>query len=153
MAWDLYTKLRYLDTKNPGRAAVLASGTPVTNTMGELYTISRYLQRHELAKRGLSHFDSWSRAFGDTQTKIEQTAAGDYAAVTRFAKFVNAPDLFQIVGSMMDIVTSRQLEQYVTRPQLKGGKRNFHLAPRTPQLDAFMQTLRARVKAIKERKG
>lgn len=153
MAWDLYTKIRYLDENRPGRSLVMASGTPVTNTMGELYSLSRYMQPQALKERGLSHFDSWSQAFGDTKTDIEQTAQGSYEPVTRFAKFVNMPELYKMVGSNMDVVTSEQLAQYVTRPELEGGKRDFHLAPRTPWLEDFQEDLARRVRAIKDRKG
>jgi N12 class adenine-specific DNA methylase len=153
MAWDLYTKLRYLDGQKPGRAAVFASGTPVTNTMGELYSISRYLQPGELRSRGISHFDSWAQTFGDTKTDLEQTPAGSYAPVTRFSRFVNMPELYKMVASVMDIVTPSELEKYVTRPQLQGGQRQFHLAPRTPALDAYQADLAARVEAIKTRRG
>lgn len=153
MAWDLYTKARYLNDQRPGRGLVLASGTPIVNTMGELYSISRFLQPDELAKRGLGHFDSWASTFGDIATKIEQTAEGAYAPVTRFSRFVNMPELYKMVGGAMDVVTPNQLEQYVVRPQLKGGARQMHLAPRTPELDAFQASLAQRVQAIKNRKG
>src|SRR6185503_12358406 len=97
MAWDLYTKTRYLDDQRPGRSLVMASGTPVTNTMGELYSVSRYIQPEELAKRGISHFDSWAQMFGDTKTALEQDPAGGYKPQTRFSRFVNMPELFKMV--------------------------------------------------------
>jgi hypothetical protein len=121
--------------------------------MGELYSLSRYMQPQALKERGLSHFDSWRQAFADTKTDIEQTAAGGYEPVTRLAKFVNMPELYKMVGSNMDVVTSEQLAQYVTRPELEGGKRNFHLAPRTPRLERFQEDLGARVQAIRARRG
>jgi N12 class adenine-specific DNA methylase/tRNA1(Val) A37 N6-methylase TrmN6 len=152
MAWDLYSKIRYLESKNPGRSIVLASGTPVTNTMGELYTLSRYMQPQELAKRGIDHFDSWATTFGDTKTALEQTADGNYQSVTRFAKFVNVPELYKMVSGIMDIVTPHELDQYVVRPKLRGGKRQLHLAPKTPELEAYQRELAARVAAIKARK-
>ena len=153
MAWDLYTKMRYLDEQRPGRSAVLASGTPITNTMGELYSLSKFLQPQALAALGLSHFDSWAQTFGDTKTELEETPAGTYQPVTRFSKFVNLPELYKMVGGVMDIVTPKQLEQYVVRPQLKGGRREFHLAPRTPILDRYQEMLHNRMLAIKARKG
>lgn len=153
MAWDLYTKIRYLDSNRPGRSIVMASGTPVTNTMGELYTLSRYMQPEALKDRGLSHFDSWRQAFGRTKTDIEQTAQGTYESVTRFARLVNIPELYKMVGSVMDIVTPTELGQYVTRPAVAGGQRQLHLAPRSDWLLAFQQRLADRVKAIRDRRG
>lgn len=152
-AWDLFTKIRYLESKTPGRSAVLASGTPVTNTMGELYTISRYLQRKTLEDLGLSHFDSWAQSFGDTKTALEETAAGTYAPVTRFSKFMNMPELYKMVAQVMDIVTPAELGQYVTRPQLAGGTRQLHMAPRTDFLDRYQAHLAERMHAIADRKG
>jgi len=152
-AWDLYTKVRYLDSQKPGRSVVFASGTPVTNTMGELYSLSRFMQPEALEKRGLSHFDSWAQTFGDTKTGLEETAAGTYKPVTRFGQFVNLPELYKMVGEVMDIVTPSQLEQYVTRPSLQSGGRQFHLAPRTEILDRYQAGLAARMEAIKERRG
>jgi hypothetical protein len=153
MAFDLYTKVRYLDRQNPGRAAVFASGTPVTNTMGELYSLSRFMQPQALADKGLSSFDAWAQTFGDTKTGLEETAAGTYQPVTRFGQFLNLPELYKMVGEVMDIVTPAQLEQYVTRPQIQGGKREFHLAPRTALLDAYQEQLGERMEAIKARGG
>jgi N12 class adenine-specific DNA methylase len=152
-AWDLMSKVRYLESRRPGRSAVLGSGTPVTNTMGELYSISRYLQPQELERRGIGHFDSWASTFGDLRTAMEQTAEGAYQYVTRFARFVNIPELYKMVGSIMDVVTPHQLDQYVVRPKLKGGKREMHLAPKTDALAGYQQGLAERVAAIKDRKG
>ena len=153
MAFDLYTKVRYLDQQNPGRAAVFASGTPVTNTMGELYSLSRFMQPQALADKGLSSFDAWAQTFGDTKTGLEETAAGTYQPVTRFGQFLNLPELYKMVGEVMDIVTPAQLEQYVTRPKIQGGAREFHLAPRTAILDAYQEDLGRRMEAIKARGG
>jgi len=152
-AFDLYVKTRYLETINPGRNLVMASGTPVTNTMAELYTISRYMQSGELAQRGLLHFDAWAGAFGDTKTELEQNAAGTYGPATRFAKFENIPELSAMVRQVMDVVTSRQLTQYVVIPKLKGGERKMNLAPRTDQMEAFQRGLERRMDAIAERRG
>ena len=152
-AWDLYTKVRYLDQQKPGRAAVFASGTPVTNTMGELYSLSRFLQPQAMADRGVSHFDAWAQTFGALKTELEETPAGTYAPQTRFQRFMNMPELYQMVSGIMDIVTSKELEQYVVRPKLKGGKREQHMAPRTDILDRYQAQLGARMEAIKARRG
>jgi N12 class adenine-specific DNA methylase len=153
MAWDLWVKTRYLEQIAPGRNLVLASGTPITNTMAELYTVSRYLQNDELKARGLAHFDAWAGTFGDTVTQLEQDPSGGYQPVTRFAKFVNVPELSIMVRQVMDVVTSRQLDQYVTRPQVKGGQRQMNLAPKTPLLEEYQDGLARRMEAIAARKG
>jgi len=152
-AFDLYVKARYLETINPGRSLVLASGTPVTNTMAELYTVSRYMQPQELAERGLAHFDAWAAAFGDMATELEQDAAGGYKPVTRFAQFVNIPELSAMVRQQMDVVTSNQLEQYVVRPKIKGGRRELHMSEKSPELADYQEQLAGRMKAIANRKG
>ena len=152
-AWDLFVKTRYLETINPGRNLVLASGTPVTNTMAELFTVSRYIQQDELDSRGLGHFDAWAGAFGETSTEIEQNAAGGYKQATRFANFVNIPELSTMVRQRMDVITSEQLTEFVTRPTLKGGKREMHLAERTDELISYQRALEARMRAIQERTG
>ena len=153
MAWDLYVKSQYLDTVRPGRGLVLASGTPITNTMAELYTVSRFLQPQTLAERGLEKFDAWAGAFGESVAELEQDAAGNYKSVSRFAKFVNVAELSAMVRQVMDVVTSRQLEQYVTRPKLKGGKRTMNLAEQSPEYKVYGRMLADRMKAIQERKG
>jgi len=152
-AWDLYVKTLYLDSQNPGRSLVMASGTPVTNTMAELFTLSRFMQRQELEERGLAQFDAWAGAFGESVTELEQDAAGGYKPVSRFAKFVNVAELSAMVRQAMDVVTSRQLEQYVTRPKLKGGERIMNLAEKTPALERFQANLARRMEAIAKRKG
>lgn len=153
MSMDLYVKARYLRSQNPTRHMVLASGTPITNTMAELYSVSRYIQEDELESRGLAAFDAWAAAFGDTVTEVEQDAAGDYKAQTRFAQFVNVPELSAMVRQAMDVVTSSDLAQYVTRPAIKGGKRKLMLAEKSEALEAYQQELASRMRAIENRKG
>lgn len=154
-AWDLYTKIRYLETRTPGRSVVLASGTPITNTLGELFSLSRFLQAPELEKRNLRHFDAWSSTFATPHTALEQTAQGTYEPVTRLSRFVNMPELYKMVGQVMDIVTPNQLAQYVVRPTVgkNGEGRQLRLAPRTRRLDRFQDTLKKRVDEIKARRG
>lgn len=154
-SYDLFAKTRYLEQRNPGRSHVLASGTPITNTMAELYSLSRYLQSDELAKRGIAQFDAWAGAFGDTVTALEQDPAGGYKPQTRFAKFLNIPELSSMVRQVMDVVTSNQLAQYVTRPKLRGGERQMIIADRDdqPALLDYVEALAARMRAIEKRKG
>jgi N12 class adenine-specific DNA methylase len=103
-AWDLYVKSRFVETKNPGRALVLASGTPITNTLGEMFSVQRYLGYAALAQRGLHEFDAWASTFGDVTTELELQPSGRYKPVTRFATFVNVPELIAMFRSFADVV-------------------------------------------------
>lgn len=150
---DLFIKTRGLAQRNPGRSLVLASGTPITNTMAELYSISRYLQPQALEDRNISAFDSWAATFGQTESALEQDPAGGYKTVTRFSKFVNTPELSLMVRQVMDVVSGPDLEKYVTRPALKGGKRTLVVVEPSPELKAYQKTLAERMKAIEKRKG
>lgn len=152
-SYDLYAKTRYLEGRSPNRSHVLASGTAITNTMAELFTVSRYLQPGALAERGLSQFDAWAGAFGETVTALEQDPAGGYKPQTRFARFVNVPELSSLVRQIMDVVTSKQLEEYVVRPKIKGGKRQMVLARPTPELESLQKDLERRMRAIQQRTG
>ncbi len=107
---DMYLKCRYLDEITGGKGIVFATGTPVSNSMTELYTMMRYLQHDMLERKGLSHFDSLAATFGETQTAIELAPEGtDYRARTRFAKFFNLPELINLFKEAADIKTSDQL--------------------------------------------
>lgn len=152
-SWDLFVKSKYLNEQNPGRSLVLASGTPVTNTMAELFTVSRYLQEAELADRGLSQFDAWAGSFGDTKVSIEDDPAGGYKTVTRFSQFNNVPELSNMVRQVMDVVTSEELAQYVTRPKIRGGKRELHLVEKSDELSEYQETLARRMQEIAARRG
>lgn len=153
MSMDLFVKTRALEEINPGRGLVLASGTPITNTMAELYSISRYLQPGAMEERGVAAFDAWASTFGTVDSELEQLPDGGYKQVARFSKFVNTPELSLMVRQVMDVITSKDLEQYVTRPALKGGKRNLVLVEASPEVRAFQSTLAARMDAIAQRKG
>jgi N12 class adenine-specific DNA methylase len=153
MSWDLFLKTRHLERVNPGRGIVLASGTPITNTMAELFTISRYIQHDTLAAQGLLDFDSWAQSFGETSIDYEPDAAGNYKAVSRFSKFVNTRDLSLMVRERMDTVIAEDLAKYVVRPALKDGSRTAVPVPRSPAVAAYQGELAARMKAIEERKG
>ena len=150
---DLFIKTRTVDQNNPGRGLILASGTPITNTMAELFSLSRYIQPQALEERGVSSFDAWASTFGMTDTQLEQDPAGGYKQVTRFSKFVNTPELSLMVRQVMDIVSSADLEQYVTRPAIKGGKRNLVVVEPSPEVKAYQQSLAARMEIIAQRKG
>ena len=107
---DMFMKCRYMDELTGGRGIVFATGTPVSNSMTELYTIMRYLQYDTLMRMGMGHFDSWAATFGETVTAIELSPEGTgYRAKTRFARFFNLPELISIFKEAADIQTSDML--------------------------------------------
>ena len=107
---DMFMKCRYMDEITGGRGVVFATGTPVSNSMTELYTVMRYLQYGTLQQKNLTHFDSWASTFGETTTAIELAPEGTgYRARTRFAKFFNLPELMNMFKEVADIKTSDQL--------------------------------------------
>ena len=107
---DMFMKCQYLDEITGGKGVVFATGTPVSNSMVELYTIMRYLQYDTLQKLGLGHFDSWAASFGETVTAIELAPEGTgYRAKTRFARFYNLPELMKLFKESADIQTADML--------------------------------------------
>ena len=108
---DLFMKCRYLDEITEGRGIVFATGTPISNSMVELYTIQRYLQMSALEEQGLQHFDAWAANYGETVTAIELSPEGTgYRAKTRFAKFYNLPELMSVFKNVADIQTADMLK-------------------------------------------
>lgn len=152
-ALDLYMKVQYLREKKPNRSLTAASGTPITNTMGELFTVQRFFQLRQLEEDGLASFDAWSAQYGDTVTALEQNAAGGYEAVTRFAKFQNVPELMRRVRTFMDILTSNNLGALVQRPEVIGGGREIVVTPQPDGYREYQKQLEERIKAIRNRKG
>ena len=150
-AWDLYVKSRFIETKNPGRALILASGTPITNTLGEMYSVQRYLGYAALLERGLHEFDAWASTFGDVSTELELQPSGRYKPVTRFATFVNVPELIAMFRSFADVVTADDLRRYVKIPAISTGKRQIMTAKPTPAFKRYQIQLDARIKAIEMR--
>ena len=117
---DLFMKCQYLDELTGGRGVIFATGTPISNSMVELYTIQRYLQYRTLQEMGLNHFDDWASNFGETVTAIELSPEGSgYRAKTRFAKFYNLPELMSVFKQVADIQTADMLHLPVP-------KANFH---------------------------
>ncbi len=152
-AWDLFVKSRFVDTKNPGRALVLASGTPITNTLGEMFTVQRLMDHAALSQRGLHEFDAWASTFGDTSTELELQPSGKYKPVTRFAQFVNVPELIAMFRSFADVVQPADLRTYVRVPEIMGGKRQIITAEPTAAFKAYQRHLDQRIKAIELREG
>nr|WP_141235810.1 DEAD/DEAH box helicase family protein [Paenibacillus sp. 7541] len=117
---DMFAKCRYLDELTGGRGIIFATGTPISNSITEMYTMQRYLQYERLRKQGLQHFDSWASTFGETVTAIELAPEGTgYRAKTRFARFYNLPELMNMFKEVADIQTADML-------QLPVPKSHFH---------------------------
>lgn len=152
-AWDLYVKSRFVETKNAGRALILASGTPITNTLGEMFSVQRIMDPTALSERGLHEFDAWASTFGDTSTELELQPSGKYKPVTRFSQFVNVPELIAMFRSFADVVLPADLKTYVKVPEISGGKRQIVTAEPTPAFKAYQKQLDARIKAIEMRDG
>lgn len=150
-AWDLYVKSRLLDMKNPGRALVLASGTPITNTLGEMFTVQRLMDHAALEARGLHEFDAWASTFGDTTTELELQPSGKYKPVTRFATFVNVPELIALFRSFADVVLPEDLRRYVKVPEISTGRRQILTAKPTSAFRGYQRILEDRIKAIETR--
>jgi N12 class adenine-specific DNA methylase len=150
-AEDLHMKVQYLDERNPGRALTGLTGTPITNTLAEMFTLQRYFAPRALADRGISHFDSWAATFGRTVTQLELAPdGGSYRINTRFAKFANVPELIKMFREFADIQTADMLN--LPTPKLIGGKANIVVVPASPELKAYIADLVTRAEAIKNRK-
>ena len=145
---DLFMKCRYLDEKTGGKGVIFATGTPVTNSMAELYTVQRYLQYDTLVKNKHTHFDAWASNFGETTTSIELSPEGSgYRARTRFSKFNNLPELTNIFKEVADIKTADTLD--LLRPTA-----HFHtiVAKPTDIQKEMVQELSERAKAVHDKK-
>lgn len=143
-AEDLFLKIRYLEQKRPGRSAVFATGTPVSNTMAELWTMMRYLEYDRLKERGLDTFDNWASTFGRVVTNSELSADGrTFKDVASFSKFVNVPELISIYSEIADTKTADMLN--LPRPEVKTrrGAPGIEIVEATPssQEEAFIQSL------------
>jgi N12 class adenine-specific DNA methylase len=146
-AFDLWMKTRWLEEKHPGRSLVMASGTPVTNTLAELYSVQRFMAPAVLEERGLDEFDAWASMFGQEHTEIEADASGKYAPVTRFSKFVNVPELTQMFREFADVLTSDHLAAMLgdKRPKVQDGSRKIVITPQTADYRTFKQELAERL--------
>jgi N12 class adenine-specific DNA methylase/adenine-specific DNA methylase len=152
-AWDLFVKARYLDRQRPGRALILASGTPITNTLGEMYTLLRFLAPEALQERDVHAFDAWASAFGDTSTELELQPSGTYKPVTRFAAFINVADLMMMFRSVADVVQKANLRDQLKLPRIRGGERQLVTAEASPAFKDYQRHLAHRIKAIEARTG
>lgn len=147
-AFDLYMKTNWLNDRY-GRGVALASGTSISNSVGELFTISRYLQPSELARRGIQMFDAWANTFGDIGQVAEyKPEGGGYQMVTKFNRFVNIPELMQMVYTVMDAVSADKAK--IKRPAIAGGKFSVVLVPQSEQFKAYQQIINDRALAIRQ---
>lgn len=147
-AFDMFLKVQHVQRINHGGGVVFATGTPVTNTMAEMFTMQRYLQMDVLRRQKLHHFDSWAATFGETVTAMELAPDGSgYRLNTRFARFVNVPELMHLFRQMADIRTAAMLK--LPTPALDGGKPRIVSAPSTDEMKAVVTALAKRAEKLK----
>jgi N12 class adenine-specific DNA methylase len=150
-AFDLYMKCRYLDRQHPGHGVTFATGTPVSNTMVEMYTIQRYLDPHGLTERGIDHFDAWAATFGEVVDAMEISPDGKTLRPrSRFAKFTNLPELQQMFRSFADVKTAEMLD--LPQPKLAGGKPAVIACPMSEAQRAIQEQLIERYEAVRSGK-
>ena len=147
---DMYLKALYLDSVNPGRGLVFMSGTPLTNTIGEAYTLMRLFFTQGLRERQIADYDAWFKLFGAIKFQFELKPDGRWAYVSRVAEFVNIAELKAMLQTFMDTITQQQVNRMVTVPAVK---RETTGVQANEQVFAVMAWLRERLAAIKERGG
>jgi N12 class adenine-specific DNA methylase len=148
-AFDMFLKIRYLQERSDGRGVVFATGTPISNTLAEMYTMLRYLGPEMLSERKVDHFDSWAANFAEAVTSLELAPDGSgYRMHTRFAKFINLPELLSVFRTVADVQTADMLN--LPRPELENGKPAIASTPASPELKAFIQTLTKRAERLKK---
>ena len=147
-AFDMFLKVQYIQQINGGGGVVFATGTPIANSVAEMFTMQRYLQMGTLRKQKLNHFDSWALTFGEPVTAMELSPDGSgYRLNTRFARFINVPELMQLFCQVADIRTAAELKLPV--PEIKDGKPAVIRAPSTPELKKVVEDLVKRAEAIR----
>jgi N12 class adenine-specific DNA methylase len=150
-AFDLYMKARYLDERHPGHGVTFATGTPISNTMVEMYTIQRFLDPGGLQSRGLGHFDAWAATFGEVVDSMEISPDGKTLKPrSRFSRFTNLPELQQMFRSFADVQTAEMLD--LPRPGLEGGKAIVVACPMSDEQGALQQELVARYDRLRSQK-
>ena len=149
-AFDMFLKVRHIQSINGGGGVVFATGTPIANSMAEMFTMQLYIQPDDLKKHNLNHFDSWAATFGEPVTAMELAPDGaGYRLNTRFARFINVPELMQLFRQTADVQTAQMLN--LPRPKLEGEKPAIRSAPATPELKKFVQQLVERADRIRMR--
>lgn len=148
-AYDLYMKVQYINEKNPGRNVVFATGTPISNTMCEMYVMQKYLQSDLLRDKQIYHFDAWAANFGEVVTSFEMSPEGKgYRQKTRFSKFTNLPELVTMFRMFADIQTADMLD-YLDIPKLENGKYDVVEAEANDDIKACVEEFVERADAIR----
>ena len=150
-AFDLYMKARYLGEQHPGHGVTFATGTPISNTMVEMFTMQKFLDPEGLKSRGIEHFDGWAATFGEVVDTMEISPDGaSLRPRSRFAKFVNLPELGQMFRAFADVQTPEMLD--LPRPKLEGGKPMVIACPMSDEQAALQQALVARYERLRKEK-
>ena len=150
-AFDVYMKARYLSEQHPGHGVTFATGTPISNTMMEMYTMQRFLDPEGLRSRGLEHFDAWAATFGEVIDTMEISPDGaGLRPRSRFARFTNLPELQQMFRAFSDVQTAEMLD--LPRPRLEGGKPFVVACPMSPEQYALQQELVERYDRLRSQK-
>lgn len=147
-ATDLYMKISYILENNGGKGAVFATGTPISNSMGELFVMQKYLQMDRLREMGLEHFDEWASTFGEIVNSFEIAPDGSgFRTKARFARFFNIPELMTLFKEVADIKTTKMLDLPV--PKLKNGDYKTIVAPKSDELEKYVNKLAERSEIIR----
>jgi hypothetical protein len=150
-AFDMYMKTNYIRELTGGRGVVFATATPISNTMAEMYTMLRYLGPDLLQERGVEHFDAWAANFAEAVTALELAPDGSgYRMHTRFAKFINLPELLSMFHTVSDVQTADMLN--LPRPSITNGKPQVIAAPASEPLKAYIKTLTERAEHLRSRR-
>lgn len=146
-AMDMRMKIQYINEKNQGRGVIMATGTPLSNSMVELYVMQLYLQERRLHEKGIYHFDAWASVFGEVTSSLELAPEGTgYRMRTRFNKFINLPELIHLFKEVADIILPDMLD--IKRPELKDGKYKIVVSEASEYVKERMQEMVERAEAI-----
>lgn len=152
-SYHMHLAIKAIRAINPGRESIQASGTPISNTMGELHTIIRYNAPQELTRRHIMAFDAWAAQFARTKNGIELQPSGTFKRVTRFAEFINIPELTAIFRTFADVILFDDIRKFINLPNLKTGHRQIISCPPTPTYKDEQAHLAVRIKEIENRTG
>ena len=155
-ALDMFIKCRYLQKQHEGRGVYFMTGTPISNTIAEVYTLQRYLQMDELKAKNIEYFDAWASTFGQITNGWELDATGvNYKLKSRFASFQNVPELLSMYRSFADVVTKNDLDEQAQKagmrpltPPVDGGKPSNHVVERSSSQAAYMEQIIKRMEHL-----